>query len=110
MCGSVAPFFGKLELLLNPYEEEFLEDEESPQQWDLDFDGLLIVMENTLPIMQTESERWWDVYRGLERPLNDADWLAISEFCRNDFFVATGVLLEHQEWQDAWEFLLNDDI
>ena len=105
MCGSVAPFYGELKQLLNPY----VEDDEEPPQWDLDFDGLLIA-NNIPPIVQTEEERWWNVYRGLERPINDADWLMISEFCRNDFFEATGVMLEHQEWQDAWEFLLNDDI
>jgi hypothetical protein len=72
-----------------------------PQHGEYDDDlleGLLLVDVDTL----SDDDYAWSVYNGLDKPVDDAAWIVISAFCRNEIFISFGVVVDHHEWRDAY--------
>jgi hypothetical protein len=102
MCGSIAPLHAVLEQLLNPYES--FEEEETVFD-PIEDNGLVA----DTPPDDTDEERLWAVYRGIQRPYDDDDWRRVWAYCANELFIVTGVEYEFCEWEDAWEFLHGEE-
>ena len=95
MCGSVECRYDELDLLLNPVEEDMTDDDE-PEALDIAMDT-------------PEQQYIWSVYRGNTQPADEEEWEEISQWCRYQLFLDTGVVYVHEEWQPAADGELDDD-